>query len=129
MKITQGTFSFLPELTDEQIQKQVEYCLTKGWSINLEYTDCPHPRNSYWEMWNAPMFDATDAREIMAEIAACRAAHAGEYVKVNAFDSTRGRETTALSFLVNRPEKEAGFRLDRQEGSGLSVRYAIQWNR
>ncbi len=27
MRLTQGTFSFLPDLTDEQIRSQVEYCL------------------------------------------------------------------------------------------------------
>ena len=47
MKITQGTFSFLPDLTDEQIKKQVEYALNKGWAINVEFTDDPHPRNTY----------------------------------------------------------------------------------
>jgi ribulose-bisphosphate carboxylase small chain len=28
-----------------------------------------------------------------------------------------------LSFIVNRPSKEPGFRLDRQEGAGRMVRY------
>jgi ribulose-bisphosphate carboxylase small chain len=36
---------------DEQIKQQVEYCLDNGWAIGLEYTDDPHPRNTYWEMW------------------------------------------------------------------------------
>ncbi len=57
MRITQGTFSFLPELTDEQIDAQVRYALEHGWAISVEYTDDPHPRNSYWEMWGLPMFD------------------------------------------------------------------------
>ncbi len=125
MRLTQGTFSFLPDLTDEQIQMQIEYCLKKGCSINIEYTDCPHPRNSYWEMWNVPMFDIADPVAIMAEVEACRKAHPHDYVKVNAYDSTRGRETVALSFIVNRPAKEPGFRLDRQEASGRSIRYTL----
>ena len=45
MRITQGTFSFLPDLTDEQIARQVEYALQQGWAVSLEYTDDPHPRN------------------------------------------------------------------------------------
>ena len=32
MRITQGTFSFLPDLTDEQIAKQVDYALAQGWA-------------------------------------------------------------------------------------------------
>jgi ribulose-bisphosphate carboxylase small chain len=125
MRLTQGTFSFLPDLTDQQIQAQIEYCLKNDWSINIEYTDCPHPRNSYWEMWNVPMFDITDPAAIMAEIAACRKAHPNEYIKVNANNSTRGRETTALSFIVNRPAREPGFRLDRQEAEGRTIRYTL----
>jgi len=34
MRVTQGTFSFLPDLTDEQIKKQVEFCISKGWAVN-----------------------------------------------------------------------------------------------
>jgi ribulose-bisphosphate carboxylase small chain len=125
MRLTQGTFSFLPDLTDEEITKQVEYCLRSGWSISIEYTDCPHPRNSYWDMWNLPMFDVSDPIAIMAEIDACRKAYPNHYIKVNANNSTRGRETVALSFLVNRPGREPGFRLDRQEAEGRTIRYTI----
>jgi len=61
MRLTQGTFSFLPDLTDEQITAQVQYCLDRGWAVNIEFTDDPHPRNTYWEMWGHPMFDVPDA--------------------------------------------------------------------
>jgi len=33
MRVTQGCFSFLPDLTDEQISRQVQYCLGKGWAV------------------------------------------------------------------------------------------------
>ena len=57
MRLTQGAFSFLPDLTDEQIKKQVEYAISKGYAIGIEYTDDPHPRNSYWDMWGLPLLD------------------------------------------------------------------------
>ena len=57
MRITQGTFSFLPDFTDEQIETQLRYALSHGWAISIEYTDDAHPRNSYWEMWGLPIFD------------------------------------------------------------------------
>jgi len=123
MRLTQGTFSFLPDLTDQQIEKQLDYCLSNGWSIGIEYTDDPHPRNSLWEMWNLPMFDIADPRAIMQEINACRKAFPNQYIKVSANNSRRGRETVALSFLVHRPAQEPGFRLERQEASGRTVRY------
>jgi len=87
MRLTQGTFSFLPDLTDEQIRAQVEYALGKGWALGVEYTDDPHPRNTYWEMWGLPMFDLHDAAGVMQELMACRRAHPQRYVRINAFDA------------------------------------------
>jgi ribulose-bisphosphate carboxylase small chain len=126
MRVTQGTFSFLPDLSDEQIAAQVEYCLGQEWAMSVEFTDDIHPRNTYWEMWGIPMFDLRDAAGVMQEIKACRAANPETYVRVSAFDSTRGWETVRLSFLVQRPKHEPGFRMLRTEGEGRSVRYTIE---
>lgn len=124
MRITQGTFSFLPDLTDEQIRRQVEYCLEKGWAISIEYTDDPHPRNTYWEMHGQPMFDLRDAAGVLAELHECRKTWPRHYIKVNAFDSSPGWESLRLSFIVNRPSSEPGFHLTRSEGRGRNLRYA-----
>jgi ribulose-bisphosphate carboxylase small chain len=126
MRVTQGTFSFLPELTDEQIHAQIEYALGKGWAIGIEFTDDPHPRNTYWEMWGQPMFDLRDAAGVMSELRACREADPGQYIRINAFDATRGFETVRLSFIVQRPATERGFRLQREESAGRVVRYTLQ---
>jgi ribulose-bisphosphate carboxylase small chain len=126
MRVTQGTFSFLPDLTDKQIRAQIEYALAQGWALSVEYTDDPHPRNTYWEMWGQPMFDLKDAAGVLAEVQACRRAFPKHYVKVNAFDSTRGWETVRLSFIVNRPTEEPGFALERQEVAGRNVRYTVR---
>ena len=125
MKVTQGTFSFLPPLTDEQIRKQVQYALDNGWPISIEYTDDPHPRNAYWEMYGLPMFDVKDAAGIMGEIRKAREAHPDEYVKVDAYDARLGRQTTALSFIVNRPANEPGFRLERTTGADRQISYKL----
>jgi ribulose-bisphosphate carboxylase small chain len=126
MRITQGTFSFLPALTDAEILAQIDYSLTQGWAIGVEYTDDPHPRNYYWEMWGNPMFDLRDASGAMMEVGAGRKAHPQTYIRVNAFDSTRGFETTRLSFIVNRPTNEPGFRLKRHEVGGRQIQYTIE---
>ena len=126
MRITQGTFSFLPDLSDAEIRAQIDYALSLGWAIGVEHTDDPHPRNSYWEMWGNPMFDLRDSAGAMSEIHACREAHPDSYIRVNAFDSTRGFETTRLSFLVNRPAEEPGFLLQRQEAGGRRIQYSIE---
>jgi len=123
MKITQGTFSFLPDLTDEQIAKQIKYCINNGWAVSVEYTDDPHPRNTYWEMWGMPMFDLKDPAGIMLEVNDCRKAFPNHYVRVNAFDAANGVESLRLSFMVNRPDEEPGFRLQRTEGHGRNMSY------
>jgi ribulose-bisphosphate carboxylase small chain len=126
MKLTQGTFSFLPDLTDEQIKAQIEYCLQQNWAVSVEYTDDPHPRNTYWEMFGQPLFDLKDAAGVFAEVQNCRKTFPNHYIKVNAFDASHGWETVRLSFIVNRPADEPGFALEREEGKGRNIRYRLR---
>jgi len=123
--LTQGQFSFLPPLTDKQISAQLKYALKNGWAIGIEYTDDPHPRNTYWEMFGNPMFDLKDPAGILMEINSCRKTFPSHYVRVTAFNSTRGVESPMMSYIVNRPKKEPGFGLVRQEGAGRQVSYTI----
>ncbi|NDC60679.1 MAG: ribulose bisphosphate carboxylase small subunit [Betaproteobacteria bacterium] len=124
-RLTQGQFSYLPDLTDKQITAQIEFALGKNWAIGVEYTDDPHPRNTYWEMYGNPMFDLKDAAGILNEIKACRAAFPNHYVRVTAFDSTQGVESLKMSYIVNRPKNEPGFGLARQEVSGRQIQYTV----
>jgi ribulose-bisphosphate carboxylase small chain len=126
MHLTQGCFSFLPDLTDAQIAAQVQYCLDNGWAVNIEFTDDPHPRNTYWEMWGLPMFDIADAQGVMMALAECRKVRGDGYIRLSAFDSSPGWESVRLSFIVGRPANEPGFRLTRQEGAGRAVHYTTQ---
>ena len=126
MRLTQGTFSFLPDLSDEQIRSQVQYCLDSGWPVSVEYTDDPHPRNVYWEMWGLPMFDIRDAAGVMHEVTACRRAHPESYIRVNGYDRSYGRQTTALSFIVNRPREEPTFALERNELADRRIGYTLK---
>ncbi|HTP26932.1 MAG TPA: ribulose bisphosphate carboxylase small subunit [Anaeromyxobacteraceae bacterium] len=126
MRITQGTFSFLPDLSEEQIRRQVDYALGRRWAVSVESTDDPHPRNVYWDMWDMPAFDLDDPDVVMQTVNACRRAHPDRYVKLNAFDPTSGWETVRLSFIVQRPKDEPGFCLMRLEGPGRSQRYGLR---
>ncbi len=127
MRITQGTFSFLPDFTDEQIEAQLRYALSNNWAIMVEYTDDPHPRNALWEMWGQPLFDLEEDEVDVAlrEVRAAREAWPHQYVKVVCYDRSLGRQTTALSFIVSRPESEPGFRLERQEKADRQIRYTL----
>jgi ribulose-bisphosphate carboxylase small chain len=61
----------------------------------------------------------------MREVRACREAYPYHYIKVIAYDASYGRQTTALSFIVNRPPHEPGFRLDRTDAHDRVMRYRL----
>jgi ribulose-bisphosphate carboxylase small chain len=124
-RLTQGQFSFLPDLSDAQITAQLDYALKQGWAIGIEYTDDPHPRNTYWEMFGNPMFDLKDPAGILVEINDCRKTFPRHYIRVTAFDATRGVESLKMSYIVNRPRGEPGFGLARTEIAGRGIRYRV----
>jgi ribulose-bisphosphate carboxylase small chain len=62
----------------------------------------------------------------MLELKSCRSTFPQHYIRLVAFDSTRGVETIAMSFIVNRPAVEPGFSLVRQETNGRTIRYTIR---
>jgi len=124
-KLTQGQFSYLPELTDAEISLQIEYGLKRGYAWSVEYTDDPHPRNTYWEMFGMPMFDLRDAAGVLLELQNCRKSFPQHYIRLVAFDSTRGVESIVMSFIVNRPAHEPGFALLRAEMQGRTQRYRL----
>ena len=125
-RITQGQFSFLPDLSDGEIAKQVDYGLARGYAWSVEHTDDPHPRNTYWEMFGMPMFDLQDAAGAIMELQACRQTFPDQWIRLMAFDSTRGVESIAMSFIVNRPAQESAFTLARQEIDGRQMRYVLR---
>ena len=125
-RLTQGQFSFLPDLSDAEIALQVAWGLRHGWAWSVEYTDDPHPRNTFWEMYGPPMFDLADPAGVVQAMNECRAAFPRHYIRLLAFDATRGVESIAMSFIVNRPAHEPGFGLLRQEVQGRTQRYTVR---
>jgi ribulose-bisphosphate carboxylase small chain len=98
-------FLVLPDLTDEQIEKQITYAISRGWAMNVEWTDDPHPR--YWELWGLPLFDVKDPASVMFELREARKSCAAGYIRVNAFNASYGTESCVMSFIVNRPTNQA----------------------
>jgi ribulose-bisphosphate carboxylase small chain len=68
------------------------------------------------------MFDLKDAAGVMMELADCRRTYGDRYIRMSGFDSSHGWESVRISFIVNRPKEEPGFRLERQEVVGRNVR-------
>ena len=126
MRLTQGTFSYLPDFTDEEVAAQARYAVERGWALAVEYSDDPHPRNVYWDMWGLPYFDVHDVDAVINELNRCRATFPNHYIRLTAYDASLGRQTTALAFIVHRPEHEPGFRLSRSEGPGRTVGYTME---
>jgi ribulose-bisphosphate carboxylase small chain len=77
-------------------------------------------------MWGLPMFDLQDAAGVMMELTECRKIYGDRYIRMSAFDSSHGWESVRLSFIVNRPKEEPGFRLERQEDEGRSMRFSTR---
>ena len=126
MHVTQGTFSYLPPLTDDEIRAQIQYGIDQDWAVAIEFTDDIHPRNVYWEMWGFPDFDARDSAAGLFEVNRCREAYPNQYIRVTLYNPHLTKQTIGLQFIVNRPANEPGFRLDRQESNDRVIRYTLQ---
>ncbi len=126
MRIRQGTFSWLPDLTDDEIKAQIQYALDQDWATSVEFTDDPHPRNIYWEMWGLPMFDIDDASACFEEVKKCREAYPNHYIKVQCYNARYTKQTLGLSFIVNRPKVEPGFTLERAEQNDRHIAYTMR---
>ena len=126
MHMTLGAFAFLPDLTEEQICRQIDYCISNDWTVAIEFAAEVQNRDTQWDTWGVPMFDVRDAKAVLAEIRACREAHPKHYIRISAFDPSRGWETVRLSFIINRPRAEPVVRFDRSESQFRALRHRAQ---
>ena len=81
------TFSYLPSMDDAQIREQIGYIVSKGWNPGIEHTEPENAFQNYWYMWKLPLFGETDIDAILAECAACHAAHPKNHVRLLGFDN------------------------------------------
>ena len=90
------TFSYLPAMKAEDIRKQVEYMVSKGWNPAVEHTEPANMVGSYWYMWKLPMFGETDVNKILAEAEACHKANPGNHVRLVGYDNFKQSQGTAM---------------------------------
>ena len=81
------TFSYLPEMSADQIRQQVEFIVSKGWNPAIEHTEPENAFSSYWYMWKLPMFGETDVDRILGEAEAAHKAHPGNHVRLIGYDN------------------------------------------
>ncbi|OFZ97096.1 MAG: ribulose 1,5-bisphosphate carboxylase small subunit [Betaproteobacteria bacterium RIFCSPLOWO2_02_67_12] len=94
-----GTFSYLPPMTHEQLRRQVEYIVARGWNAALEHAAPEHATGTYWILWKLPMFGERSVERILAEAAACRKAHPAHLVRLIGYDNRR--QTLGAALLVH----------------------------
>ena len=97
-----GTFSYLPDMTADQIRKQVEWIVKHGWNPAIEHTEPKFATSNYWYMWKLPMFGETDVDAIMAELEACRVANPGNHVRLLGYDNFK--QSQGANMVVHRGE-------------------------
>jgi ribulose-bisphosphate carboxylase small chain len=95
------TFSYLPALTSEQVEKQIQHFLNNSWVIGIEYSSQPGPALAFWDWWKLPLFNMRSVDEIMAEVEFCKANHPDSYIRITSYDNTR--QTQVMSFVVHHP--------------------------
>jgi ribulose-bisphosphate carboxylase small chain len=90
------TFSYLPELSTEELRQQVEYIVRRGWNPAVEHTEPEHMMSSYWYMWKLPMFGETDVDKILGEVSACHKLHPSHHVRLIGYDNLRQSQGASM---------------------------------
>ncbi len=90
------TFSYLPEMSKENIRKQVEYIVKQGWNPAIEHSEPENAFDHYWYMWKLPMFGETNVDSILAEADACHKAHPGNHVRLVGYDNAAQSQGTSM---------------------------------
>ena len=95
------TFSYLPELSAEQLARQVRSILGLHLVVGIEFSSAPEPYDHYWTMWKLPLFDTDDPAAVLAELDACRQVNPDAYIKINGYDPVR--QGQVVSFVASQP--------------------------
>merc|ERR1719183_3244843 len=77
------TLSYLPQLSNDEIRKQIDYMIRNAWTPCLEFTDDGdiylntrmgpgYYDNRYWSLYKLPMFGCTDSSDVIREIESCK---------------------------------------------------------
>jgi len=98
-----GTFSYLPPMSKEDIRKQVNYIVKKGWNPAIEHTEPTAAKSNYWYMWKLPLFGETDVDRILAECEACHQANPANHVRLIGYDNFQQTQGTSMVIYRGKP--------------------------
>merc|ERR1712159_934494 len=105
------TLSYLPQLSNDDIRKQIEFMIRNNWTPCLEFSDDGdiylntrmgpgYYDNRYWTMYKLPMFGCTDPTEVIREIDNCKKEFQNAKIRVLGFDAIRQIQTSG--FIVRK---------------------------
>ena len=97
------TLSYLPPLSDEQIMRQVQYILDKGYIPGVEFSEESEPTQHFWTLWKLPLFNAKSTSDVLNEVRSCRSDYSNCYIRVVGFDNIK--QCQVLSFIVHKPNQ------------------------
>merc|ERR1711904_380117 len=105
------TLSYLPQLSNDAIKKQIDFIIKNHWTPCLEMSDDGdiyqntemgpnYYDNRYWSLYKLPMFGCTDPNDVVREIETCKREYPNAKVRVVAFDPIKQVQTAG--FIVRK---------------------------
>jgi len=103
--------SYLPQMDNTQIGKQIQYMINNRWTPALEISDDAdvylntrmgpgYYDNRYWSMYKLPMFGCTNPQDVVREIEACKREFPHAKVRVMAYDPVK--QVQVAGFVVQK---------------------------
>merc|ERR550514_1990053 len=103
------TLSYLPQLTNNDIRKQIEFIISNNWTPSLEFSEDGdiylntrmgpgYYDNRYWSMYKLPMFGCKDSNEVVREIENAAREFPSAKVRVMAYDPIK--QVQVAGFIV-----------------------------
>lgn len=95
-----GTFSYLPEMDDDALRKQIEHLVDQGLVPAIEHVEPARAGATYWYLWKLPMFGSADPDAVLDELHACRDANPDHHIRIIGYDNSR--QTQGVSLIAYR---------------------------
>lgn len=82
-------FSYLPEMSDENIKSQIQYIIDQGWVPAIEHTEPNNVDGHYWYLWKLPMFGELEVDKILAAAKTCHRIHPTDHIRLVGYDNQK----------------------------------------
>lgn len=94
------TFSYLPQLTSDEIRSQIQFIIAQGWNPAVEHVEPENSAKNYWFMWKLPMFGEQSVDVVLSEVESCKREYPNHHIRLIGYDNYTQSQGTA--FIVYR---------------------------